>query len=158
MQQNEVVNIFEDDFAFLGDDETATGARKENSISEYQSFTDLQHSKGKAVSAIHWLPHRKVSTHTLTSASGIWLTPLCAATLQPSETPCCHQRCCHYASMIYSMLWTPVEALMQVVSILDVTSRAVDIASNLLLSFIAELGNLPIARESSSRISSLWAP
>lgn len=57
-----MVNIFEDDFAFLGDDDTGTGNRKENSIAEYQSFTDLQHSKGKAVSAIHWLPHRKVTT------------------------------------------------------------------------------------------------
>ena len=62
LQQNEVTNIFEDDFAFLGDDDSGTGNRKENTISEYQSFTDLQHSKGKAVSAIHWLPHRKVST------------------------------------------------------------------------------------------------
>ena len=60
LQQNEVTNIFEDDFAFLGDDDSSTGNRKENSISEYQSFTDLQHGKGKAVSAIHWLPHRKV--------------------------------------------------------------------------------------------------
>ncbi|KAL0054665.1 hypothetical protein WJX82_000717 [Trebouxia sp. C0006] len=59
LQQNEVTNIFEDDFAFLGDDDSGTGNRKENTISEYQSFTDLQHSKGKAVSAIHWLPHRK---------------------------------------------------------------------------------------------------
>lgn len=66
LQQNEVANIFEDDFAFLGDDDSGTGNRKENSIAEYQSFTDLQHSKGKAVSAIHWLPHRKVSTFPAT--------------------------------------------------------------------------------------------
>lgn len=65
LQQNEVTNIFEDDFAFLGDDDSGTGNRKENTISEYQSFTDLQHSKGKAVSAIHWLPHRKVSMPTI---------------------------------------------------------------------------------------------
>lgn len=60
LQQNEVTNIFEDDFAFLGDDDGGNGNRKENTISEYQSFTDLQHSKGRVVSAIHWLPHRKV--------------------------------------------------------------------------------------------------
>ena len=66
LQQNEVANIFEDDFAFLGDDDSGTGNRKENSIAEYQSFTDLQHSKGKAVSAIHWLPHRKASTYLAT--------------------------------------------------------------------------------------------
>ena len=60
LQQNEVTNIFEDDFAFLGDDDGGNGNRKENTISEYQSFTDLQHSKGRIVSAIHWLPHRKV--------------------------------------------------------------------------------------------------
>ena len=60
-----MTNIFEDDFAFLGDDDSGTGNRKENSISEYQSFTDLQHSKGKAVSAIHWLPHRKASAEVV---------------------------------------------------------------------------------------------
>lgn len=73
LQQNEVTNIFEDDFAFLGDDDSGTGNRKENTISEYQSFTDLQHSKGKAVSAIHWLPHRKVSMPTASQTTTIFV-------------------------------------------------------------------------------------
>lgn len=71
-----MTNIFEDDFAFLGDDDSGTGNRKENTISEYQSFTDLQHSKGKAVSAIHWLPHRKVSTYPAHLHSFITPVPL----------------------------------------------------------------------------------
>ena len=61
LQQNEVTNIFEDDFAALGDEEASSGSRRENSITEYQSFVDLTFSKNKVVSAIQWLPHRKVS-------------------------------------------------------------------------------------------------
>ncbi|KAK9820498.1 hypothetical protein WJX72_010908 [[Myrmecia] bisecta] len=59
LQQNEVTNIFEDDFAALAEDDGLSGNRKENVISEYQSFTDLLYSKNKVVSAIQWLPHRK---------------------------------------------------------------------------------------------------
>eukprot|EP00891_Asterochloris_glomerata_P001605 jgi/Astpho2/1605/e_gw1.00028.2.1_t len=59
LQQNEVTNIFEDDFAALGDEEASSGSRRENSITEYQSFVDLTFSKNKVVSAIQWLPHRK---------------------------------------------------------------------------------------------------
>ncbi|KAG1670681.1 hypothetical protein FOA52_010956 [Chlamydomonas sp. UWO 241] len=58
--QNEVTNIFEDDFSALVEDDAAGGGnRKEAAISEFQSFTHLTYSKNKVVSCIQWLPHRK---------------------------------------------------------------------------------------------------
>ncbi|KAJ9521934.1 hypothetical protein QJQ45_024810, partial [Haematococcus lacustris] len=57
--QNEITNIFADDFAALGEDDGMTGNRKESIVTEYQSFTHLIYSKNKVVSAIQWLPHRK---------------------------------------------------------------------------------------------------
>ena len=61
LTMNSVCNIYEDDFAGLAEDDGASGNRKDNAISEYQSFVDLTFSKGKVISAIQWLPHRKVS-------------------------------------------------------------------------------------------------
>ena len=45
--QNEITNIFADDFAVLSDEEGMSGSRKESSISETQSFTHLTYSKNK---------------------------------------------------------------------------------------------------------------
>lgn len=60
--QNEIANIFEDDFSAVGEEDGAAGGRKENVITEQQSFTDLTFSKGKVISFIQWLPHRKVTS------------------------------------------------------------------------------------------------
>lgn len=57
--QNEVTNIFQDDFASLAEEDAVSGNRKEAIIAEYQSFTHLTYSKNKVVSAVQWLPHRK---------------------------------------------------------------------------------------------------
>ncbi|GAX83067.1 hypothetical protein CEUSTIGMA_g10493.t1 [Chlamydomonas eustigma] len=57
--QNEVTNIFRDDFASLAEDDAVSGNRKEANITEVQSFTHLTYSKNKVVSAVQWLPHRK---------------------------------------------------------------------------------------------------
>lgn len=57
--QNEVTNIFEDDFQALSEEDGVSGNRKENVVTEFQSFTHLTYSKNKVVSAIQWLPHRK---------------------------------------------------------------------------------------------------
>ncbi|KAK3283163.1 hypothetical protein CYMTET_9130 [Cymbomonas tetramitiformis] len=59
LQQNEVMDIFEDEFASLAEEDNAPGTKSANVISEYQSFTDLTYSKGKKVSAIAWMPKRK---------------------------------------------------------------------------------------------------
>jgi len=57
--ENEITNVFEDDFAALADEDAVSGNRKEAIISELQSFTHLTYSKNMVVSAIEWLPHRK---------------------------------------------------------------------------------------------------
>lgn len=59
LQQNEVYDIFANDFAALADDDAAVGNNAENVISEYQSFTDLTYSKGKQVSCIDWLHSKR---------------------------------------------------------------------------------------------------
>lgn len=63
LQQNEVFDVFEDDFSGLGDDDAGGGGGggkgDHHSISESQSFTDLAFSKGRTVSCIGWLPGRK---------------------------------------------------------------------------------------------------
>jgi len=57
--QNEITNIFADDFSALSEEDGMSGNRKESIVTEYQSFTHLTYSKNKVVSAIQWLPHRK---------------------------------------------------------------------------------------------------
>lgn len=57
--QNEITNIFQDDFAALAEEDGVSGNRRETSLQEYQSFTDLIYSKNKVVTAIQWLPHKR---------------------------------------------------------------------------------------------------
>jgi hypothetical protein len=45
--QNELANIFQDDFAALAEEDGMSGNRRENTIQEHQSFTDLLYSKNK---------------------------------------------------------------------------------------------------------------
>jgi dynein intermediate chain 3, axonemal len=45
--QNEITNIFQDDFAALAEEDGVSGNRRETSLQEYQSFTDLIYSKNK---------------------------------------------------------------------------------------------------------------
>jgi hypothetical protein len=45
--QNEVCNIFQDDFAALADEDGASSGTRKDVVSEYQSFTDLNYSKAK---------------------------------------------------------------------------------------------------------------
>ena len=59
LQQNEVFDIFTNDFATLADDDAAVGNNAENVMHEYQSFTDLTYSKGKQVSCIDWLHSKR---------------------------------------------------------------------------------------------------
>jgi len=59
LQQNEVMDIFEDAYASLAEEDNAPGDKGTNVITPYQSFTDLTYSKGKRVTAIAWVPKRK---------------------------------------------------------------------------------------------------
>lgn len=66
--QNALMDISEDELAALGDEDssaTAPGTRKDTSLTELQSFVDLVYTHGRSVTALQWLPHRKVhkSTH-----------------------------------------------------------------------------------------------
>lgn len=58
--QNELVDIFSDEYALLGEEEVATLEQGTHvHLQEYQSFTDLLHSKDKSISCIDWHPSLK---------------------------------------------------------------------------------------------------
>ena len=59
LQQNEITDISEDHFSILTEDDAFTASKGENSITEFQSFTDLVYSKGKVVSSIDWIPGKE---------------------------------------------------------------------------------------------------
>lgn len=56
LQQNEIIDVFYDDWAELAGDDSALGSKADNHLKEYQSFTDLQFSKEKSISCIEWHP------------------------------------------------------------------------------------------------------
>ncbi|EKX50168.1 hypothetical protein GUITHDRAFT_161883 [Guillardia theta CCMP2712] len=59
IQTNETIQVFQDDLANLGDEETL-GNTSDNAIKEYSSpFTDINYSKNKIISAIDWMPDAK---------------------------------------------------------------------------------------------------
>jgi WD40 repeat protein len=56
MQENDLLNIFVDEFKDLGDEEMNLEHNMHINLQEYQSFTDLQHSKDRPVICIDWHP------------------------------------------------------------------------------------------------------
>jgi len=56
MQENSLLNIFTDEFKDLGDEEMNIEHNMHVNLQEYQSFTDLQHSKDRPVICIDWHP------------------------------------------------------------------------------------------------------
>lgn len=68
MYQNEVIDILKDEMSMItgeedDEEEGDPGIQnkfKENTLTEYQSFTDLTYSKSKVISTVQWLPHKKV--------------------------------------------------------------------------------------------------
>ncbi|BFY99788.1 hypothetical protein BsWGS_02828 [Bradybaena similaris] len=56
LQQNEIMNVFYNDWINLGDSDDAFGTKADNHMKEYQSFTDLQFSKDKLITCIQWHP------------------------------------------------------------------------------------------------------
>ncbi|KAG4092483.1 WD40 repeat-like protein [Neocallimastix lanati (nom. inval.)] len=56
MQENDLINIFVDEFMDLGDEEMNIEHNMHVNLQEYQSFTDLQHSKNRPVICIDWHP------------------------------------------------------------------------------------------------------
>lgn len=60
--ENEVVDVMADELEGLGEEGGEGGGRRDRAISEVQSCSELQYSKGRVISAVQWLPGRKVST------------------------------------------------------------------------------------------------
>ncbi|CAL1545233.1 unnamed protein product [Lymnaea stagnalis] len=56
LQQNEIMNVFHNDWQHLGDGDDTFGSKADNYLKEYQSFTDLQFSKDKVITCIQWHP------------------------------------------------------------------------------------------------------
>ena len=57
LQQNESVDIFNETFQIVGDDDTAAGGGStDNELKELKNFADPQYSKSKSIVAIDWLP------------------------------------------------------------------------------------------------------
>jgi len=56
LQQNESVDIFNETFQIVGDDDAAAGASTDNELKEVKNFADPQFSKFKSIVAIDWLP------------------------------------------------------------------------------------------------------
>uniref|UniRef100_A0A4W3HJW7 Dynein axonemal intermediate chain 3 n=1 Tax=Callorhinchus milii TaxID=7868 RepID=A0A4W3HJW7_CALMI len=56
LQQNEIMDVFYNDWKGLSDEEATFGGKADSHLKEYQSFTDIRHSKGKRISHIEWHP------------------------------------------------------------------------------------------------------
>lgn len=56
LQQNEIMEVFFDDWQHLGTDIDMTVNQAINQLREYQSFCDLKYSKDKAITCIQWHP------------------------------------------------------------------------------------------------------
>ena len=56
LQNNEILDVFKDEFVQFDDDDLALGNRAENNIKELHSFTDLKYSKTKDITMVDWHP------------------------------------------------------------------------------------------------------
>ncbi|XP_062308219.1 LOW QUALITY PROTEIN: dynein axonemal intermediate chain 3 [Osmerus eperlanus] len=56
LQQNEIMDVFLDDWKALKEDDGGYGGKADTHLKEYQSFTDLHFSKEKTISDINWHP------------------------------------------------------------------------------------------------------
>ncbi|XP_063681640.1 dynein axonemal intermediate chain 3-like [Bolinopsis microptera] len=59
LQQNEIMDVFADDYNDLIDVDGVFGNKADNNLKEYQSFTDLEFSKNKSIAQIDWHPSIK---------------------------------------------------------------------------------------------------
>ncbi|KAF6028504.1 WDR63 [Bugula neritina] len=56
LQQNEIMNVFFDDWTSLSNDDNTFGNKADSHLKEFQSFTDLLFSKEKTITCIDWHP------------------------------------------------------------------------------------------------------
>lgn len=59
LQQNEIMDVFVDDYRALSDTDGIVADKSDSSLKEYQSFTDLKFSKDKPITWIDWHPVQK---------------------------------------------------------------------------------------------------
>ncbi|KAL5486545.1 hypothetical protein EMCRGX_G019042 [Ephydatia muelleri] len=59
LQQNEIMNLFVDDYKNLPDTSWISGNKSDSSLNEYQSFTDWQFCENKMITYIDWHPTSK---------------------------------------------------------------------------------------------------
>jgi len=58
LQSNEIINVFQDDFEMLGDEEAATGSKISVVNSTPRSFVEKEYCENKSVSCIKFNPHK----------------------------------------------------------------------------------------------------
>ncbi|XP_072199503.1 dynein axonemal intermediate chain 3-like [Excalfactoria chinensis] len=56
LQQNEIMDVFSDDWKALEDDLSSSGGKSDVCLKAYQTFTDLQYLKDKSISCVCWHP------------------------------------------------------------------------------------------------------
>ena len=56
LQQNESVDIFNETFRIVGEDEALEGAQADNELREVKNFADPTYSKSKALVSLDWMP------------------------------------------------------------------------------------------------------
>uniref|UniRef100_A0A4X2KLI1 Dynein axonemal intermediate chain 3 n=1 Tax=Vombatus ursinus TaxID=29139 RepID=A0A4X2KLI1_VOMUR len=56
LQQNEIMNVFIDDWKVLAEEEATFGDKTDSHLKEYQSFTDLHNIKDKTITCVCWHP------------------------------------------------------------------------------------------------------
>ncbi|KAJ3291525.1 WD repeat-containing protein 63 [Borealophlyctis nickersoniae] len=59
LRQNSIMDIFEDDYQNLGEEDMTLEQGAHTYLQEYQSFTDLRHSKDKSISCVDWHPTQR---------------------------------------------------------------------------------------------------
>ncbi|NWW78384.1 WDR63 protein, partial [Climacteris rufus] len=56
LQQNEIMDVFFDDWKALAEDKTSSGGKPDVYLKAYQSFTDVQYLKNRIISCVCWHP------------------------------------------------------------------------------------------------------
>lgn len=57
LQTNETVDIFQEEFAHLGEEEAGAVSKTNSNIKEFRNFQDLTYTKGKRIEWIEWVPN-----------------------------------------------------------------------------------------------------
>mmetsp|Transcript_9541 Transcript_9541/g.21872 ORF Transcript_9541/g.21872 Transcript_9541/m.21872 type:complete len:795 (-) Transcript_9541:101-2485(-) len=57
LQTNETVDIFQEEFTHLGEEESGAISKTNSSIKEFRNFYDVQYTKGKRIEWVEWVPH-----------------------------------------------------------------------------------------------------